>query len=314
MSSGIRLSADEHDQFIKGLVKTGLGYFIIWKDQRSGSSDIYGQMVDYNGNILITAGDEGGKFYGINTDGSLAFMVLTGNNVKSSAGLIEIDNNIAIFFGSEDGNLYAVDINGNNINGWPQNITDMTNSDSVLKINSTLINLNLSWNHLIGLEGIRSLSECLKINSTITTLHLSSNKMGDQEIDLLCESLILNSTLKELDLSYNNIGDEGMKIISETLKINSSLEDINLFNNKIKDKGAHSLLEALFFNYSLKNLTINGNQNKIGEYLQDEISNMVKENKSKPERAIKRVEKNMKKSSLIKFSLIFLVNLFFLLF
>ena len=188
------------------------------------------------------------------------------------------------------------------------------NLAEILKINSTLINLNLSWNHLIGLEGIRSLSECLKINSTITTLHLSSNKMGDQEIDLLCESLILNSTLKELDLSYNNIGDEGMKIISETLKINSSLEDINLFNNKIKDKGAHSLLEALFFNYSLKNLTINGNQNKIGEYLQDEISNMVKENKSKPERAIKRVEKNMKKSSLIKFSLIFLVNLFFLLF
>jgi hypothetical protein len=50
--SGIRLSEDEHDQFIKGMVKTDSGYFIIWKDQRSGSSDLYGQMVDDNGNLL----------------------------------------------------------------------------------------------------------------------------------------------------------------------------------------------------------------------------------------------------------------------
>ena len=51
-SGGLRLSTDDHDQFIKGLVKTSSGYFIIWKDQRSGSSDIYGQMLDFNGNIL----------------------------------------------------------------------------------------------------------------------------------------------------------------------------------------------------------------------------------------------------------------------
>ena len=49
---GIRLSTVESDQFIKGLVKLSTGYFVIWKDQRSGSSDIYGQMVDYNGILL----------------------------------------------------------------------------------------------------------------------------------------------------------------------------------------------------------------------------------------------------------------------
>jgi len=51
-SGGIRLSDNESDQFIRGLVKTSSGYFVIWKDQRSGSSDIYGQMLDFNGNIL----------------------------------------------------------------------------------------------------------------------------------------------------------------------------------------------------------------------------------------------------------------------
>jgi len=49
---GLRLSTDENDQFIKGLVKTLTGYFVLWKDQRSGSSDLYGQMVSYDGIIL----------------------------------------------------------------------------------------------------------------------------------------------------------------------------------------------------------------------------------------------------------------------
>ena len=49
---GLRLSTNESDQFIKGLVKTGSGYFILWKDQRSGSSDLYGQMVGFDGSIL----------------------------------------------------------------------------------------------------------------------------------------------------------------------------------------------------------------------------------------------------------------------
>ena len=49
---GVRLSSDENDQFIKGLVKTGSGYFVLWKDQRSGSSDLYGQMVSFDGTIL----------------------------------------------------------------------------------------------------------------------------------------------------------------------------------------------------------------------------------------------------------------------
>ena len=94
-------------------------------------------IIDHNGHILITAGDEGGKFYGINTDGSIEFVVITGNNVRSSAGLIEIDNNPVIFFGSEDGYLYAIDLNGNNINGWPQNVTEITGSNTILNINSS---------------------------------------------------------------------------------------------------------------------------------------------------------------------------------
>ena len=94
-------------------------------------------IIDHNGDILITVGDEGGKFYGINIDGSVQFEIISGNNIRSSAGLIEIDNSLAIFFGTEDGYLYAIDMNGNNINGWPQNLNEITGSESILKINST---------------------------------------------------------------------------------------------------------------------------------------------------------------------------------
>jgi outer membrane protein assembly factor BamB len=57
-------------------------------------------IINYNGEIIITAGDEGGNFYGIKLDGSLAFNVITGNNVKSSAGFIDIDGDLGIFFGN----------------------------------------------------------------------------------------------------------------------------------------------------------------------------------------------------------------------
>ena len=91
-------------------------------------------IIDYNGEIIITAGDEGGRFYGIKLDGSLAFNIITGDNVKSSAGFIEFNDDLGIFFGSEDGNLYGIDINGNSLPGWPQNISGNSNEN---KINSS---------------------------------------------------------------------------------------------------------------------------------------------------------------------------------
>ena len=98
-------------------------------------------IIDYNGEIIITAGNEGGHFYGVKLDGSLAFDILTGNNVRSSAGFVELENTLGIFFGSEDGNLYGIDINGNSLPGWPQNILQ-NNTES--KINSSPVFADLN--------------------------------------------------------------------------------------------------------------------------------------------------------------------------
>ena len=44
---------------------------------------------------------------------------------------VKNDNQIGIFFGSEDGYLYGIDINGNYLDGWPQNISGDSNENKV---------------------------------------------------------------------------------------------------------------------------------------------------------------------------------------
>ena len=91
-------------------------------------------IINNNGDIIITVGDDNGHYYGIRLDGSLAFDIITGNSIYSASGFVEFNNQLAIFFGSEDGYLYGIDINGNHLDGWPQNISGDSNEN---KINSS---------------------------------------------------------------------------------------------------------------------------------------------------------------------------------
>ena len=123
--------ATENDDLIAIIYDDGTIYNLFTGSDKFRSAP---SIIDYNGEIIITAGDENGHFYGIRLDGSLAFDIITGNSIKSSAGFIELDNTLGIFFGSEDGNLYGIDITGNYLEGWPQNILQNNNE---VKINSS---------------------------------------------------------------------------------------------------------------------------------------------------------------------------------
>ena len=53
------------------------------------------------------------------------------DEINSTASFLENDSNILIFFGSDDGFLYATDLEGNFLDGWPQEIgEDIDNSVS----------------------------------------------------------------------------------------------------------------------------------------------------------------------------------------
>ena len=98
-------------------------------------------IIDNNGQIIITVGDDNGHYYGINLDGTLAFDLITGNSIYSASAFVEFNNQLGIFFGSEDGYLYGIDINGNHLDGWPQNVSGDSNEN---KINSSPVFADLN--------------------------------------------------------------------------------------------------------------------------------------------------------------------------
>ena len=81
-------------------------------------------VIDINGEKVILAGSRDDNFYGINSDGSLRFVVETGADVSTSAGFGPTLSGVGIFFGSDDGYVYGVDLNGNALSGWPQYVED----------------------------------------------------------------------------------------------------------------------------------------------------------------------------------------------
>ena len=76
-------------------------------------------VIDVNGTKIIFAGSRDNSFYALNSDGSLLFEIQTGDDVPSSAGILETDSGPAVFFGSEDDFIYGVDLDGNPLPGWP---------------------------------------------------------------------------------------------------------------------------------------------------------------------------------------------------
>jgi len=81
-------------------------------------------VIDINGEKVIVAGNRDDNFYGINSDGTLRFIVETGGDVSTSAGFGSTPWGLGIFFGSDDGYVYGVDVNGESLPNWPQFVED----------------------------------------------------------------------------------------------------------------------------------------------------------------------------------------------
>ncbi|KAJ3433830.1 leucine rich repeat family protein [Anaeramoeba flamelloides] len=110
----------------------------------------------------------------------------------------------------------------------------------VLKVNQSLINLDLSLNR-IGAKGIEALREALKVNQTLISLVLYYNQIRDKGVEYLSHAIKVNQTLTQLDLDDNKIGysenkQDHEKIIQEfiqSLKINKSIVNLKIRGNKI---------------------------------------------------------------------------------
>ena len=81
-------------------------------------------VLDIGDEKIILSGCQNDNFYAVNfSDASLRFVIPTGDDVFGSASFYEDGSGIKIFFGSDDGYVYAVDIDGNNVDGFPLSIT-----------------------------------------------------------------------------------------------------------------------------------------------------------------------------------------------
>jgi hypothetical protein len=120
----------------------------------------------------------------------------------------------------------------------------------VLKVNATLIELNLG-NNEIGDAGAIGLGNGLKVNETLTMLDLGWNKLTDAAALALADVLKVNETLTELYLSYNQIGDSGATGLGEALKVNVTLTELGLGGNHLTDAAALALADMLKVNATL---------------------------------------------------------------
>ena len=91
---------------------------LIADDKFKSSPSIVKSGDDY----VIMAGSYDDNMHAVSSTGEVAFTVDTGDHVNSSASFINLNGAVYAFFGSDNGMLYAVDMDGGDLNGWPQNI------------------------------------------------------------------------------------------------------------------------------------------------------------------------------------------------
>ena len=154
--------------------------------------------------------------------------------------------------------------------------THMTCLAEAMKVNTTLTELDLSFNNTRD-AGVASLAEAMKVNTTLTRLSLRKRVIGACLGGLVGQSIKVNTTLRQLDLGKknvgagvgafftgamkvtltqldleeSNIGDSVATSLAEAMKVNTTLAQLNLLGNNIGAAGAASLAEAMKVNTAL---------------------------------------------------------------
>ncbi|XP_054828618.1 NACHT, LRR and PYD domains-containing protein 3-like [Eublepharis macularius] len=128
----------------------------------------------------------------------------------------------------------------------------------VLPINQTLMELDLSGNHL-GDSGINVLCDGLKhLHCKLQRLKLSHCYFTEACCGDLAKVLSKNQRLKDLDLSENELRDTGMKLLCDGIQHpDCKVETLKLVNCYLTSAICKDFFTALSMNQSLTKLAIN---------------------------------------------------------
>ena len=107
-----------------------------------------------------------------------------------------------------------------------------------LRLNSTVIDLNLRWNQL-GDDGAASLAGALRVNETLASLRLSWNKIGDGGARALGAALAApnKSALTEIDISRKDVTLAAAAALTRAVEANAALSrGLSLYGSRHKDE------------------------------------------------------------------------------
>ncbi|CAM9116440.1 unnamed protein product [Pylaiella littoralis] len=110
--------------------------------------------------------------------------------------------------------------------------------------NTTLKELNLSWNNLRQ-ESAAAIGRALQLNRGLVSLNLAHNAFNNLPSQEVGDSLRTNGTLQSLDLSYNGLTPEATIVIASACKANTSLTSLTLSGNRLGRQGSAALLGAI---------------------------------------------------------------------
>ena len=94
---------------------------------------------------------------------------------------------------------------------------DATVVAEILKSNTSVTRVNLSYNEEIGDEGAKALAEALKVNATVEVLALDDCGIGDDGAAALAEALGSNTSLMKLHLGDNEVGEKGEQLLRDAV-------------------------------------------------------------------------------------------------
>jgi Ran GTPase-activating protein (RanGAP) involved in mRNA processing and transport len=99
-------------------------------------------------------------------------------------------------------------------------------------------------------------ANALKLNSSLIELNLSSDDLDDEDVALIADALVENSTLQRLTLNNNIITDVGIQSLAARLPEMNGLKELWLLDNLFHPEGARALVDATSINFELERVYI----------------------------------------------------------
>ncbi|GJJ69187.1 hypothetical protein EMPS_01533 [Entomortierella parvispora] len=150
-----------------------------------------------------------------------------------------------------------------------------------LKRNRYLISLDLELNHIgqgQSVVGLKALGDVLKVNTSLREINLSFNVFASEAIQELTPGMVMNTTLESVLFTNCGLSTDAALSLAKVLSSATGLQNLGLTNNpEIGVDGYWALASSLIKNRSLKGIQLDYNS-EDRQQLYDSFQNSLTRN------------------------------------